>query len=81
MGHGVLLHDGGEVEEGALLEEVELRSRLAIDLQGSRVQAGPVGVLEAVPAKFPRRRAEMVTIPCLLIHPNSACKCNIITRH
>lgn len=52
VGHGVLLHDGREPEQGALLEQVELGRGLAVDLQGGRVQAGPVGVLETVPAQL-----------------------------
>lgn len=49
---GVLLHDGREPQQGALLEQVELCRGLAVDLQRGGVQAGPVGVLEAVPAQL-----------------------------
>ena len=49
----VLLHDGGEAEQGELLQQVELGSRLTVDLQGGGSHARTVRVLEAVPAKLP----------------------------
>lgn len=54
--HRVLLHDGREPQQGALLEQVELSRGLAVDLQRGGVQAGPVGVLEAVPTQLSVRK-------------------------
>lgn len=56
VGHRVLLHEGGEPQQRALVQEVDLAGKLPIDLQGLRVEAGPVGVLEAVPTELPGER-------------------------
>lgn len=53
VGHSVLLHEGREPQQGALVQQADLAGKLPVDLQRLRVETGPVGVLEAVPTELP----------------------------
>lgn len=49
---GVPLQQGGELEQRELLKKIHLQYRLAANLELGGGQTGPMGVMEAQPAKF-----------------------------
>lgn len=53
----VFFQQSGELQKREFLEQIHLQHRLAADLELSGGQAGPMGVLEARPAKFLRSEA------------------------